>query len=72
MDMVPIMVPFLKCNALIWRNIQKDIFCPVGNRICEYLTAVFHDQNKMIIKKIYRMCIMVYIFHIFRVSFHFD
>jgi len=56
---IVIVIPFLKRNLVIRCNILENFSGSGRNRFIQHLSSVFHNQNKVIMEKKYRMCIIV-------------
>jgi len=59
MNVILIVIPFLKRNIIIRCNILENFSGSGRNRFIQHLSSVFHNQNKVIMEKKYRMCIIV-------------
>lgn len=51
MDMIPIMVPFLKCDVVFRLDILKNVSQPTGNGIVDDFSPIFDHQNQVVIEQ---------------------
>ncbi len=49
MDRISIMVPFLKCEVVLRRDILKNVSQPSGNGIVDDFSPMFDYQNQAVI-----------------------
>jgi len=53
MNVILIVIPFLKRNLVIRCNILENFSGSGRNRFIQHLSSVFHNQNKVIMEKKY-------------------